>query len=41
MSNVLYAQLKAFLQKEKTLLTRRRSDHIQQLIENRVNLHHR
>lgn len=41
MANVLYAQLKAFLQKEKTLLTRRRSDHIQQLIENRVNLHHR
>lgn len=38
---VLYSQLKAFMQKEKTILTRRRLDHIKDLIENRVNLHHR
>ena len=41
MEDVLYAQLKAFLNKEKTILTRRRIDHIKELIENRVNLHHR
>lgn len=39
--DVLYAQLKSFLKKEKTLLTRRRIDHTKELIENRVNLHHR
>lgn len=41
MEDVLYAQLKAILNKEKTILTRRRIDHIKELIENRVNLHHR
>ena len=41
MEDVLYAQLKAFLNKEKTILTRRRIDHVKELIENRVNLHHR
>jgi hypothetical protein len=39
--DVLYAQLKSFMNKEKTILTRRRIDHIKELIENRVNLHHR
>ena len=39
--NVLYNQLKAFMNKEKTILTKRRIDHIKELIENRVNLHHR
>ena len=39
--DVLYTQLKSFLNKEKTILTRRRLDHIKELIENRVNLHHR
>lgn len=39
--DVLYAQLKSFMNKEKTLLTRRRMDHVKELIENRVNLHHR
>jgi hypothetical protein len=29
------------MNKEKTILTRRRLDHIKELIENRVNLHHR
>ena len=41
MEEVLYTQLKAFINKEKTILTRRRIDHIKELIENRVNLHHR
>lgn len=39
--DVLYAQLKAFMNKERTILTRRRIDHVKELIENRVNLHHR
>lgn len=39
--DVLYAQLKSFMNKERTILTRRRIDHIKELIENRVNLHHR
>jgi hypothetical protein len=38
---VLYSQLKAFMQKEKTLLTRRQIDHMKELMENRVNLHFR
>lgn len=38
---ILYNQLKAVLYKEKTILTQRRMDHIQELVENRVNLHHR
>ena len=39
--DVLYTQLKAIINKEKTILTRRRIDHINELIENRINLHHR
>ena len=39
--DVLYTQLKAFMNNERTLLTRRRIDHVKEVIENRVNLHHR
>lgn len=38
---VLYTQFKAVIQKEKTILTRRRIKHIKELIQNRVNLHFR
>jgi ribosomal protein S7 len=41
LQDILYNQLKAVLYKEKTILTQRRMDHIQDLVENRVNLHHR
>jgi ribosomal protein S7 len=41
LQDVFYNQLKAVLYKEKTILTQRRMDHIQDLVENRVNLHHR
>jgi len=41
MEDVLYTQVKAFINKEKTILTKRRLDHINELVENRVNMHHR
>ena len=41
LEEVLYSQLKSLMQKEKTILTKRRLDHVKELIENRVNLHHR
>ncbi len=36
--NMLYTQLKAVLHREKTILTKRRLDHIKELLQNRINL---
>jgi ribosomal protein S7 len=41
MEKILYTELKRILLKEKSLLTKRRINHMKELIENRVNLHHR
>jgi hypothetical protein len=35
---MLYTQLKAVLHREKTILTKRRLDHIKELLQNRINL---
>ena len=39
--NVLNKQLEEILKKEKTILTIRRTDHLKELLENRVNLYFR